>query len=480
MEKRDRNRRATAQSVKIRPSVVRAFRRIVGAQDVFTSVEDRMCYSFDATTFSSIPGVVVRPSDSEQVSGIVSLAATEGIPVVPRGAGTGFAGSSVPLEGSVALSFERMNRLISLAPGDLRCSVEPGLVNGTLQKLLAKKGLFFPPDPSSLDVCTIGGNVAQCASGPRALKFGSTKDYVVGLDVVGSDGRAWSVSEKTKGYDLLSLLVGSEGTLGVFTGVGLRLVPLPESWSTFMVYFATLEDASLAVVKLSSRGVLPTVLEVMDEVTLRCVEEYLGRPSHTRAGAVLFVEVMGGKDEVKALSEVIVGTFSTLKQLGFEFAASQCERDRLWILRRSVSPALSRVAPTKINEDVCVPRSRLPELITNMEMLAKRYALRIYAFGHIGDGNLHVNIMADARNSEEMERVYACVDSLFEVTLFLGGTTSGEHGIGIAKSKYLPDERGAVGMEALRKVKHAFDPAGILNPGKVIVKPPFSSSCAHG
>jgi glycolate oxidase len=454
--------------VKISPSVIRAFQRMLGAREVFASLEDRICYSFDATTFSSIPGVVVRPSNAEQVSRLVSLAASEGIPVVPRGAGTGFAGSSVPLEGSIALSFERMNRIMSVAAENLRCVAEPGVVNGALQKLLATKGLFFPPDPSSLEVCTIGGNVAQCASGPRALKFGSTKDYVVGLEVVGSDGRAWSVSEKTKGYDLLSLLVGSEGTLGVFTAVGLRLVPLPESWSTFMVYFEGLEDASRAVIELSSQGVLPSVLEVMDEVTLRCVEEYLGRASHAGAGAVLFVEVTGSGAEVKALSEKIVVTFNKLRKLSLEFATSQSERDRLWTLRRSVSPALSRVAPTKINEDVCVPRSRLPELVISIEALASRYALKIYTFGHIGDGNLHVNIMTDARDREEIERVYACADSLFEVALSLGGTTSGEHGIGIAKSKYLPDERGPVGMEALRKIKRVFDPAGILNPGKII------------
>jgi glycolate oxidase len=413
---------------------------------VFASLEDRICYSFDATTFSSIPGVVVRPSNAEQVSRVVSLAASEGIPVVPRGAGTGFAGSSVPLEGSIALSFERMNRIMSVAAEDLRCVAEPGVVNGVLQKLLATKGLFFPPDPSSLEVCTIGGNVAQCASGPRALKFGSTKDYVVSLEVVGSDGRVWSVSEKTKGYDLLSLLVGSEGTLGVFTAVGLRLVPLAQSWSTFMVYFEGLEEASRAVIELSSQGVLPSVLEVMDEVTLRCVEEYLARAPHAGAGAVLFVEVTGSEAEVKALSERIVVTFNKLRKLSLEFATSQSERDRLWTLRRSVSPALSRVAPTKINEDVCVPRSRLPELVTSIETLANRYALKIYTFGHIGDGNLHVNIMTDARNREEIERVYACADSLFEV----------------------PDERGPAGMEALRKIKRVFDPAGILNPGKVI------------
>lgn len=454
--------------MKISPSVIRAFQRIVGAREVFASLEDRICYSFDATTFSSIPGVVVRPSNAEQVSRVVSLAASEGIPVVPRGAGTGFAGSSVPLEGSIALSFERMNRIMSVAAEDLRCVAEPGVVNGALQKLLATKGLFFPPDPSSLEVCTIGGNVAQCASGPRALKFGSTKDYVASLEVVGSDGRVWSVSEKTKGYDLLSLLVGSEGTLGVFTAIGLRLVPLPQSWSTFMVYFEGLEEASRAVIELSSQGVLPSVLEVMDEVTLRCVEEYLGRAPHAGAGAVLFVEVTGTEAEVKALSERIVVTFNKLRTLSLEFATSQSERDRLWTLRRSVSPALSRVAPTKINEDVCVPRSRLLELVTSIETLASRYALKIYTFGHIGDGNLHVNIMTDARNREEIERVYACADSLFEVTLSLGGTTSGEHGIGIAKSKYLPDERGPAGMEALRKVKRVFDPAGILNPGKVI------------
>ena len=454
--------------MKTSPSVIRAFQRIVGAREVFASLEDRICYSFDATTFSSIPGVVVRPSNAEQVSRVVSLAASEGIPVVPRGAGTGFAGSSVPLEGSIALSFERMNRIMSVAAEDLRCVAEPGVVNGALQKLLAAKGLFFPPDPSSLEVCTIGGNVAQCASGPRALKFGSTKDYVASLEVVGSDGRVWSVSEKTKGYDLLSLLVGSEGTLGVFTAIGLRLVPLPQSWSTFMVYFEGLEEASRAVIELSSQGVLPSVLEVMDEVTLRCVEEYLGRAPHAGAGAVLFVEVTGTEAEVKALSERIVVTFNKLRKLSLEFATSQSERDRLWTLRRSVSPALSRVAPTKINEDVCVPRSRLPELVTSIETLSSRYALKIYTFGHIGDGNLHVNIMTDARNREEIERVYACADSLFEVTLSLGGTTSGEHGIGIAKSKYLPDERGPAGMEALRKVKRVFDPAGILNPGKVI------------
>jgi len=446
----------------------RALERAVGPSGVLASPEDRLCYSFDATTISSVPALVVLPRTVEQVSRVVSLAHDAGVAVVPRGAGTGFAGSCVPGEDAIALSTERMQRVLSYSPADLRCVVEPGVVNAQLQKFVANDGLFYPPDPSSLEVCTMGGNVAQGAGGPRALKYGSTKDYVTYLQVVGPGGDVWETRERLSGYDLLSLLVGSEGTLGVFTAIGLRLVPMPSHWRTFMAYFGGLEEASEAVVALSSQGVIPTVLEVMDRVTLKCVEDYLGSPSHDAVGAALFVEVTGGEEEVKAVSDRILAIFKNIKSWQFEFAATEEERESLWLLRRSVSPALARVAPTKINEDVCVPRSRLPELMRTVEGLAQKHRLRIYTFGHIGDGNLHVNLMTDVRDREEVGRVEACADELFRVTLALGGTISGEHGIGLSKAKYLPLEIGPAGMRVMSGVKRAFDPKATLNPGKII------------
>ena len=452
----------------IKPALRKALESIVGLSGVFSSPEDRLCYSFDATTISSVPALVVLPRTTEQVSCVISLAHREGVAVVPRGAGTGFAGSAVPGQDSIALSLERMNRVLAFSAADLRCVVEPGVVNAQLQRFVAKERLFFPPDPSSLEVCTLGGNVAQGASGPRALKYGSTKDYVTYLEVVGSSGEVWETRDRSPGYDLLSLLVGSEGTLGVFTAIGLRLVPLPGFWRTFMAYFGGLEQASEAVVALSAQGIIPTVLEVMDRVTLKCVEEYLGRPSHDAVGAALFVEVMGGEEEVEAVSHRIAGIFENIKSWQFEFAENEQERESLWLLRRSVSPALARVAPTKINEDVCVPRSRLPELMRSVEGLAQKHRLRIYTFGHIGDGNLHVNLMTDVRDRDEVARVEECADALFDVTLALGGTISGEHGIGISKAKYLPLEIGPTGMRILSGVKRAFDPDGLLNPGKII------------
>ncbi|MBN1504527.1 MAG: FAD-binding protein [Candidatus Eisenbacteria bacterium] len=454
----------------------RALERMVGPSGVLSSPEDRLCYSFDATTISSVPALVVLPKTTEQVSAVAALAQREGIPVVPRGAGTGFAGSCVPGEDAIALSTERMNRMLSFSPADLRCVVEPGVVNGDLQRYLAGERLFYPPDPSSLEACTLGGNVAQGASGPRALKYGSTKDYVTYLKVVAPDGEVWETRQESRGYDLLSVLVGSEGTLGVFTAIGLRLLPLPTHWRTFLAHFGGLEEASEAVVALSSRGVIPTVLEVMDKVTLRCVEDYLGRPSHDAVGAVLFVEVTGGEEEVKVLSDRIVGIFEEIKSWQFEFATNEEERESLWLLRRSVSPALARVAPTKINEDVCVPRSRLPELMRTVEALAQKHRVRIYTFGHIGDGNLHVNLMTDVRDREEVARVEECADELFRVTLDLGGTISGEHGIGLSKAKYLPLELGPAGMKVLAGVKRAFDPKGLLNPGKIIASRPQDNS----
>ncbi len=455
-------------SPRVSPAFVRTLRGLVGPSGVFTSAEDRLCYSFDATTICSLPAVVVMPRTTEQVSRVICLASREGVPVVPRGAGTGFAGSSVPGEGAVALSFERMKGVLAFSPDDLRCVVQPGVVNAWLQRFVGKRGLFFPPDPSSLEVCTLGGNVAQSASGPRALKYGSTKDYVDYLEVVDSEGAVWNVSENSRGYDLLSLLVGSEGTLGAFTAIGLKLLPVPSAWRTFMAYFRTLEEASVAVIRLSALGVVPTVLEAMDRVTLRCVEEFLGKTVREDAGAALFIEVTGSPEEVEAVSQRIVVTVAsaTIKQL--EFAETDQERERLWLLRRSVSPALARVAPTKINEDVCVPRSRLPELVRALEELGRKYRLKIYTFGHIGDGNLHVNIMSDVRNREEMQRVEECAGSLFEVTLSLGGTISGEHGIGISKAKYLPLEVGPVGMRVMSGIKRVLDPRSVLNPGKVV------------
>lgn len=443
---------------------------ILGPRGLCTAPGDRIAYSYDATMHAGIPDAVAFPTNASQVSEIIKLANRERFPVYPRGAGTGLSGGSLP-QGGLALVLTGMNNILEIDVKNMLAVVEAGVVTGVLQGKVEKLGLFYPPDPGSLNSCTIGGNIAECAGGPRALKYGVTRDYLLGLEVVTPTGEIINTGGKTvknvTGYDLTRLMAGSEGTLGVVTRATLKLLPKPARVHTASAIFETVEAASEAVTGIIGRGILPTCLELMDDVTINCVENYLHLGLPRNAGAMLLIEVDGLGAEVDEAINTVKRVCLELGARRVDVAADSAQRESLWKARRAVSSAIVQLKPTKISEDATVPRSMVPEMVRRLKDIARRHQVVMAIFGHAGDGNLHPNILADRRNPEEMARVEAAVKELFQVALELGGTLSGEHGIGIMKAPYLPLEAGPAGMEVMRAIKRALDPNNILNPNKM-------------
>ncbi len=457
------------------PGVKKELERIAGKDNVSFSREDLICYSYDATNASYLPDAVVFPGGPQEISLILKMANSEVFPVVPRGAGSGFSGGSLPIEGGVVISTERMRKIIELDTANLTALVEPGVVTGDFQKEVESQGLFYPPDPTSLKFSTIGGNIAECAGGPRGLKYGVTKDYVLGLEVVLPTGEIITTGGKTikgvVGYDLTRLMVGSEGTLGVVTKASLKLIPLPPAIKTMLAVFPRLEDAATSVAEIINAKVLPCTLELMDSVCIRCVEEYekTGLP---QAEALVLIEVDGDAQTVEKDSESVKRVCLDAGAESIKVAADKREIKALWSARRSVSTALTRLRPYKLNEDVVVPRSRLPELIKGIHDIGKKRDVTIANFGHAGDGNIHVNVMVDDKDPDEKKRGEEAVRDIFELTVKLNGTISGEHGVGITKAPYLKMELSKEVMDLTRRLKSVFDPRGILNPGKMGLEGP--------
>ncbi|MBI5886385.1 MAG: FAD-binding protein [Deltaproteobacteria bacterium] len=451
-------------------SIKKELERIVGPANASFSKEDLVCYSYDATNAPHLPEAVVFPGSAHEVSSILKLANSAAFPVVPRGAGSGFTGGSLPVEGGVVLSTERMKAIISIDTDNLTAIVEPGVVTWDFQQEVERLGLFYPPDPSSLKFSTIGGNIAECAGGPRAVKYGVTRDYVLGLEVVLPTGEIVQTGVVTTkgvvGYDLTRLMVGSEGTLGVVTKAVLRLVPLPEHAVTLQAVFPALRDAAAAVSGIIKARIVPSTLEMVDSVSTRCVEEYMniGLP---KEGSFLLIEADGAKEAVAADIERIKNICMNNGATDIREATDKKAVKDLWKARRSISPALLRIKPDKLNEDVVVPRSRMVELITGIEDIAAAGGLLIACFGHAGDGNVHVNIMYDKRDSREAAAAGAAVTDVFSLTLKLGGTISGEHGVGVTKAPYLAMELSQPLIDAMAAIKKALDPNGVLNPGKI-------------
>jgi glycolate oxidase len=444
----------------------------IGSDRVRTEPEILTCYAFDATNLSSRPAAVVFPRTSEEASSAVGICRRWKVPLVPRGAGTGFAGGSVPPEGSVVISTEKLRRILGVDPAAKVAVVESGVVNGALQREVSKHGLMFPPDPSSLEVSTLGGNVALDAGGPRALKYGVTRDYVLGVEFVTWEGRVVEPRQpgvRSGHWDPLgSLLVGSEGTLGLITKIWLGLADAPAEFATVLAFFDSAVAAAAAVSSVLDSGVLPAAVELIDSETMECIRSYVDVGIPTKAACSLLIETDGRIGEAGESMGTVRQVLSHAGAFGVKVAESGTERENLWKMRRSISPSLALIAPCKLNEDVCVPRSRLPDLVGEVAKLSRKYRLRAPTFGHAGDGNLHVNVMLDRRNKDEVRRAEAFVGDLFEMTLGLDGTISGEHGIGTAKREYLPGQLGAAGLELQTRIKGAFDPDGVVNPGKVI------------
>jgi len=459
--------------VPLRPELVDALRSVVGAEHVRLDDPSLSAYGADALKRGHPADAVVLPDGAEQVSAVMRLCSAHGVPLVPRGGGTGYTGGSVPMHGGVVLSLERMNRILELDEENLVIVVEPNVITGTIQDTVEKVGLFYPPDPASLRTSVIGGNVAECAGGPRAFKYGTTKQYVLGLqavlpngDIIETGGKA---VKNVVGYDLTHLLVGSEGTLAVITRIILRLVPKPSVQSTLRATFRTIEAAVQAVSNVIRMRVVPAAVELIDGDSLEAVAKYLDvrslAPEGT--GALLLLEVDG---LAEAVAEEAARCERACRDAGATEilrARDETERQEIWRVRRELSPALKMITPIKFNHDVVVPKGRIPQLFTLVDGIKKAYRLRIPCFGHAGDGNIHVNIMVTPGDEDEMRRAHEAERALFEGVVALEGSISGEHGIGFAKAKYLPLELDAQTIAVMKRVKAAFDPEGLLNPGKI-------------
>jgi glycolate oxidase len=452
---------------------VDALRAIVGAAFVRTDPGALESYGTDGMKRGHPADAVVLPDGADHVSAILALCSAHRVPIVPRGGGTGYTGGAVPLEGGVVLSLERMNRILEIDEENLVAVVEPNVITGTIQDAVERVGLFYPPDPASLRTSVIGGNVAECAGGPRAFKYGTTKQYVLGLQAVLPNGdiieTGGKVVKNVVGYDLTHLLVGSEGTLAVITRIILRLVPKPPVQSTLRATFATIADATQAVSNVIKARVVPAAVELIDRDSLEAVAAYLNvrslAPEGT--GALLLLEVDG-------LAESVVEEAARCEQACRAAGATEvlrardeAERQEIWRVRRELSPALKTITPIKFNHDVVVPKGRIPQLFEFVERLKADFRLRIPCFGHAGDGNIHVNIMVTPGDADEMRRAHEAERVLFEGVVALEGSISGEHGIGFAKAKYLGLELDAATIAAMKAVKRAFDPLNVLNPGKI-------------
>jgi glycolate oxidase len=451
--------------------IIKKIEKIVGKDNISFKQEDLICYSYDASNRKYLPDLVVHPASTEEISAVLKLANRENIHVVPRGAGCGFSGGAVPIKGGVVLVLTRLNRILEIDIDNLIAVVEPGVVTKKLQTEVEKIGLFYPPDPASLEYCTLGGNIAECAGGPRAFKYGVTREYILGLEVVLPTGEIINtgsrVMKNVVGYDLTRLIIGSEGTLGIATKIIIKLIPLPPNRRILQAIFSKSEHATQAVASIIKNRIIPSTIEFMDQASINAVEDYLqiGLPRHIQA--LLVIEIDGNAHQVEEDSYRIEDICLKLGAEKVVIAKDEKEEEEIWKVRRSVSPAIARVRNTKINEDIVVPRSKIPELISYAQELSKTLDVIIICFGHAGDGNIHVNFMYNKEDEEESKRTHVAVDKLFDKVLALEGSISGEHGIGFMKSPYLTRELSPQTIEIMKRIKKAFDPNNILNPGKI-------------
>ena len=451
--------------------IIKKLQACVGKGNLLTSAEECSCYSFDSSGQSFMPDAVALPESTEQVAGLVKLANKYRFPVIPRGAGSGMTGGSLPVNGGLVIVFSRMNRILEIDSDNMIGVVEPGVITGELQVALKKHGLMYPPDPASLKFCSIGGNAAECAGGPSAVKYGVTRDYIIGLEVVLPSGKIMKTGVRTEkgvvGYDLTHLFIGSEGTLAVFTKLILRLLPLPEAKMTFLLSFPSLAEATGLVAGILSAGMMPCTLEYMDKMAVQVVRDKMGTPPPDGTAALLLVEFDGSETDVQKQGEQFADFVGQNENCTLRKAANGAETAELWLARRSISPATLSLRPNKISEDVVVPRSKIPELVAFTDQLAAELDLIILTFGHAGDGNIHVNIMVDKKDAQEYGNGLIAKKRLFQFVLDLEGTISGEHGIGITKSEFLPMEIEPTALSVMRQIKTLFDPNNILNPEKI-------------
>jgi glycolate oxidase len=455
-------------------SVIEELRRIVGRESVIDSANDLRIFERDASIEGAVPDAVVLPASTEQVASVIKVAATHRIPVVPRGAGTGLSGGAVTIRGGIALQMTRMRRILEIDPVAQTAMVEPGVVNQELSLVASSHGLFYAPDPSSQKACTIGGNAAENSGGPHCLYYGVTTNHVLGMEVVLADGSVHWVSGDAPdrvGLDLCGVLVGSEGTMCAITKIKVRLLRTPPSVATLLAAFPTVEAASQAVSAVISAGIVPAALEMMDRVTVGAVEAHYHAGYPTDAGAVLLAEVDGIAESTRELMAAIREVLAANQGYAMREAQSPAERDLLWQGRKGAIGALGRIKPNYYLHDGVVPRSRLPQVLSAVGEIGEHYKLPVANVFHAGDGNLHPNIMFDLREPGIMHQVEGAGEEMLRAVVELGGALSGEHGIGLEKSAFMPWIFSPDDLEAMQRVKGVLDPDGILNPGKIFPDP---------
>ncbi|RAR40673.1 FAD-binding oxidoreductase [Paenibacillus sp. MDMC362] len=450
-------------------------RAIVGDVHFREDKEARITHSYDGTPMlQAIPDAVIYPKSTEQVSAIMKVLSAYKVPLISRGSGSNLCGGTVPVQGGVVMVMHRMNRLLELDTDNLVARVQPGIITADFINHIESLGLFYPPDPSSMRISTIGGNIAECSGGLRGLKYGTTKDYVIGLEAVLANGEIIRTGGKlmkdVAGYDLTKLLVGSEGTLAIITEATLKLIPHPKSKMTMLAMFRDLYGAARTVSAIIESRIIPATLEFMDNPTIRVVDDFakLGLPLDMEA--ILLIEQDGDPETVERDIEMIRRICEREQADSIQVAADREEAERLLTARRSAFTALARLRPTTILEDATVPRSKIADMVRRINEIAQKYNVTIATFGHAGDGNLHPTATTDARDAEEIHHVEQAFEEIFAAALELGGTITGEHGVGVVKAPYLEWKIGASGIEVMKGIKKAFDPDNILNPGKVFAK----------
>lgn len=461
----------------IKENILNKIKSVVGSDNYSDTLEHRIVYSYDATpVYHQLPDAIIFPQTVEQIIEIVKLANEEKFAVIPRGAGTGLSGGSIPVENSIVMVMTKWRKIIEFDVDNQTILVEPGIITEVIDIEAMKYNLFYPPDPGSIKVCTIGGNVAENAGGLRGLKYGVTKNYVMGLEFVSPTGELISIGGKNykdvAGYNLRDIMVGSEGTLGIFTKILLRLVPRPKLSRTILAAFSSVVDSGRAVAEITASGIVPAMLEFLDNTTIKCVEEYAKIGLDTSISSLLVIELDGKTREVEDDQNLIRSICERNNAKYLKIAKDENEANIIKAARRSAFSALARVSPTTILEDATVPRSKLPEMLEAIHRIVKEEDILLGNFGHAGDGNLHPTCLTDERDKKKLKQAERAFEKIFNVAVKLGGTITGEHGIGLAKKEFLSLQFNREGIEFMKKLKCVLDPNNILNPDKIIsIKP---------
>ena len=456
----------------ISPSVLKKIKETVGPENFLDSQEDRIAYSYDGTPlFRQLPDAIVVPQSVEHISQVMKLANDERFAVVPRGSGSGLSGGSIPVENSVVVLMTHWNKILEIDKENLTAWVQPGVITGQIHNAVEALGLFYPPDPGSSTICTIGGNVAENAGGLRGLKYGVTRNYVMGMEIVLPSGEVVRTGGKSvkdvAGYSLKDYLIGSEGTLGIFTKILLKLVPKPDSSRTMLAYFGSTSDAAETVSAIIAARMIPATLEFLDATTIKAVEDYAHIGLPTNIESLLLIEVDGRPAIVEEDASRIIEICKAHRAQEMRIAQDEQEGLKLKTARRTAFSALARVRPTTILEDVTVPRSEVAPMLEKIQSIARQHDVMVGNFGHAGDGNLHPTCLTDERDVDEINRAHAAFEEMFSSAIQFGGTITGEHGVGLAKKRFLPEAVGLPAVEMMKRIKESIDPNNVLNRGKI-------------